>query len=282
MPYSYGQENLRQDTRVSAQRRGPGPPFPAPHRVVRRQKSRSGRINFQIVLGICLIVFSLVVVFNRRLVSNQFPVLRLFPSPQIDQTNQGTSMPLSFPVKKISSKVTAFSQGDKTQYNNENPEWSLWSTSACSGCAMAALMNAYSATLNGRPLNCGDVLEVEYRLSVYNPVNAWGLITGEPDELAATAAHFGFTGYYTQKLSLDDLIHLANAGIPSIVRIPSHVMILTGGDSQSVFLADSGGLHLAKVTRHQFLHGLPGSRLYAGQAWMAGWYIILTPNKNDT
>ena len=297
MPYSYGKENLRQDTRLSAQRRKPGPSFPAPYRVerrepispsaalygvVRRQKSRSGRINFQIVLGLCLIVFSLVVALNTVLVSHQFAVLRSFSSSQIDQTNQDISIPLSFPVKKISSKVTAFSQGDKTQYNNETPEWSLWSSSACSGCAMAALMDAYGASLNGRPLNCGDVLEAEYRLSVYNPVNAWGLIRGEPDELAQTAAQFGFTGYYRQKLSLDDLITLANAGIPSIVRIPSHILILTGGDSQNVFLADSGGLHLAKVTRYQFLHGLPGSRLYAGQAWMAGWYIILTPNTNGT
>jgi hypothetical protein len=231
------------------------------------------------VIGICLIVFSLVVVFNRRLVSDQSLVLRFFPSTQMNQKSQLTSMPvLSFPVKKIARKVTAFYQGDRTQYNNEDPEWSLWSASACSGCAMAALMDAYSATLNGRPLNCGDVLEVEYSLSVYNPINAWGLVRGEPDELAETAAHFGFTGYYTQKLSLDDLIHLANAGTPSIVRIPSHVMILTGGESQDVFLADSGGLHLSKVTRNQFLHGLPGSRLYAGESWMAGWYIILTPN----
>ena len=236
------------------------------------------------VIGIGLLVFSLVVVFNMKLLaSQQSPVVRFLPSTLMDQINQGTSLPvLSFPVKKILRKVTAFSQGDKTQYNNKDPEWSLWHYSACSGCAMAALMDAYSATLKGRPLNCGDVLEVEYRLSVYNPVNEWGLITGEPDELAQTAAQFGFTGYYTQKLSLDDLITLANAGIPSIVRIPSHVLILTGGDSQNVFLADSGGLHLAKVTRHQFLHGLPGSRLYAGQSWMAGWYIILTPNKNDT
>ena len=143
---------------------------------------------------------------------------------------------------------------------------------------MAALMDAYNATLNGRPLNCGDVLEVEYRLSVYNPNNAWGLIRGAPDELAETAGQFGFTGYYTQKLSLDDLINLANGGIPSIVRIPSHIMILTGGDSQDVFLADSGGLHLSQVTLDQFLHGLPGSRLYAGESWIAGWYIILTPN----
>ena len=293
MPYSYGQENLRQNTRVSVQRREQRPQLPPPHRVerreqrpqlppphrlVRQQKRRSGRINFQMVIGISLIVFSLLVVFNRRLVSNQSPVVRFFPSTQIDQTHQRTSMPvLSFPVKKITRKVTAFYQGDRTQYNNEDPEWPLWSASACSGCAMAALMDAYSATLNGRPLNCGDVLEVEYSLSVYNPNNGWGLIRGEPYELAETAAHFGFTGYYTQKLSLDDLINLANAGTPSIVRIPSHVMVLTGGDSQSVFLADSGGLHLAKVTRNQFLHGLPGSNRYAGQSWMAGWYIILTP-----
>jgi hypothetical protein len=171
------------------------------------------------VIGICLIVFSLVIVFNRRLISNQSPVVQFLPSTQLDQINQLTSMPaLSFPVKKISRKVIAFPQADKTQYNNEDPEWSLWSNSACSGCAMAALMDAYSATLNGRPLNCGDVLEVEYRLSVYNPNNSWGLITG--------------------------------------------------------------GLHLSQVTRNQFLHGLPGSSLYAGESWMAGWYIILTPNKN--
>ncbi len=229
MPYSYGQENLRQNPRVSVQPkepgplvpphrvewREPGPPVPPPHRVVRQRKSRSGRSNLQMIIGIGLIVFSLVVVFNMRLLSDQSLVLRLLPSTQMDQTNQLTSLPgLSFPVKKIIRKVTAFSQGDKTQYNNKDPEWSLWHYSACSGCAMAALMDAYSATLKGRPLNCGDVLEVEYRLSVYNPVNAWGLITGEPDELAATAAQFGFTGHYTQKLSLDDLIHLANAGIP--------------------------------------------------------------------
>jgi hypothetical protein len=282
MPHPYGKENVRQHTRISAQWRKPGSPLSVPHREVRRQKSRSGQRHFQMIFGLCLMVFSLVVVVNRILVSNQVPVLWFSPSPQTNQTHLGTSMLLSVPLKKISRNVPAFSQGDKTQYNNENPQWSQWSYSACSGCAMAALMDAYSATLNGKPLNCGDVLEVEYRLSVYTPVNSWGLIRGEPDELAKTAAQFGFTGYYTQKLSLDDLITLANAGIPSIVRIPTHVMILTGGDSQHVFLVDSGGLHLSKVTRNQFLHGLPGSRLYAGQSWIAGWYIILTPNKNDT
>lgn len=232
------------------------------------------------ILGVCLIVFSLTVVSVKILASNPFSGLRSFSYSQLEQANQAISLPLSFPVTQISRNVAALWEGDRRQYNNEKPEWSLWSYSSCSGCAMAALMDAYGATLHGRPLNCGDVLEAEYRLSVYNPVNEWGLVTGQPDELAETAAQFGFTGYYTQKLSLDDLITLANAGVPSIVRIPTHLMILTGGDSQHVFLADSGGLHLSKVTRQQFLNGLPGSRLYAGQSWMAGWYIILTPNKN--
>jgi hypothetical protein len=299
MPYSYGEENIRPYTRASAPRREPGPsvpipvpqqrkrrelpsPVPVPQQRVRRQKNPSKRIRLHMVLGIGLIIFSLLVILHGVLVSNQFPRLQFLPPSQINQTNQGSSLPLLFPVQKISRSVTAFSQADKTQYNNENPQWSQWSYSACSGCAMAALMDAYGANLNGKPLNCGDVLEVEYRLSVYNPVHAWGLQRGVPDELAKTAAQFGFTGYSTQKLSLDDLITLANAGIPSIVRIPSHIMILTGGDSQHIFLADSGGLHLSQVDRTQFLHGLPGSKLYAGQSWMEGWYIILTPNKQNT
>lgn len=292
MPNAYGKENRRQYAGVSTQRREPGPqrsrwrespaPLPVPRRSVRRQQRPSERRRMQMLLGICLIVCSLLFFLQRVLVSNQFPPLQMLSSSQLDQGNQGPSLPVGFPVQKTSRSVTAFSQADRTQYNNENPQWSLWSYSACSGCAMAALMDAYGAKLNGKPLNCGDVLEVEHRLSVYNPVNEWGLQRGAPDELAKTAAQFGFTGYSTQKFSLDDLITLANAGTPSIVRIPTHIMILTGGDSQYVFLADSGGLHLSHVTRTQFLHGLPGTRLYAGQSWMAGWYIILTTNKQLT
>src|SRR5947207_1339777 len=110
MPYSYGQENLRQNTRVSVQREESVLPS---HRVVRRQKSRSGRINLQMVIGIGLLVFSLVVVFNMKLLaSQQSPVVRFLPSTLMDQINQGSSLPgLSFPVKKILRKVTAFSQG---------------------------------------------------------------------------------------------------------------------------------------------------------------------------
>ena len=310
MPYSYRKENVQQ-ARVSVRQReleqpspvpqrrkrqellaaspvlqrrqAPISPLPAPSRKVRRKKRPLERTRLQMMFGIGLILFSLLIILNRVFASSQLPSLLLWSSSQVAQTGQNQPIPVSvhFPVQRISNSVTAFAQADKKQYNNENPQWSQWSYSACSGCAMAALMDAYGASIHGKPLNCGDVLEVEKRLSVYNPVNEWGLVRGVPNELATTAAQFGFTGYYSQKLSLDDLISLANAGIPSIIRIPTHVMILTGGDSQHVYLGDSGGLHLSQVTRSQFLHGLPGSRLYAGQSWMEGWYIILTPNKSN-
>ena len=146
---------------------------------------------------------------------------------------------------------------------------------------MAALMDAYGAQKNGKPLNCGDVLEVEYKLGVYDPGKSptqnWGLLPPGQQNLSKTAAQFGFASDYSKNVSLDDLINLANSGTPSIIGIPTHVMIIKGGDSKNIMLADSGGLHLAIVTRDQFLHGLPGTRLYAGQAWIPGWYFTLKP-----
>lgn len=181
-----------------------------------------------------------------------------------------------------SERVVVHYQGNREEYNNVTPEWYVWSYTACSGCALAALLDAYGAQINGKPLNCGDVLEVEYKLGVYDPgttpTNGQGLLPPGQIGLDKTAAHFGFASDYSKKVSLDDLIAMANAGTPSIIGIPTHVMVLTGGDSKYVKLVDSGGLRLTTVTRDQFLHGLPGTRIYAGQAWIPGWYFTLKPN----
>lgn len=198
----------------------------------------------------------------------------------MQQLNQGQSTQQS-PTLNASERISVHRQSNRAEYNNDNPEWQLWSYSACSGCAMAALMDAYGAQKNGKPLNCGDVLEVEYNLGVYDPGTSptrnWGLLPPGQQNLAKTAAQFGFASDYSKKVSLDDLINLANSGTPSIIGIATHVMIITGGDSEQVMLTDSGGLHLTTVTRDQFLHGLPGTRLYAGQAWIPGWYFTLKP-----
>jgi hypothetical protein len=199
----------------------------------------------------------------------------------VQQLNQAQSTQQSQTLN-ASARVSVHHQSNRAEYNNDNPEWQLWSYSACSGCAMAALMDAYGAKKNGKPLNCGDVLEVEYKLGLYDPgtsptQNRGLLPPGQPG-LARTAAQFGFSADFSKNLSLDDLIKLANSGTPSIVGFPTHVMILKGGDSNDIFLADSGGLHLTIVTRDQFLYGLPGKRLYAGEAWINGWYITIKPN----
>ena len=234
--------------------------------------------RLQTWITVLFVVFTFIILINGVLaiVSHQSPV----PVVLVQQLSQGQSTLQSQPAN-ASARVTVHRQSNRAEYNNDNPEWQLWSYSACSGCAMAALMDAYGAKKNGKPLNCGDVLEVEYKLGVYDPgtsrTQSRGLLPPGQQGLARTAAQFGFAADFSKNLSLDDLINLANSGTPSIISIPTHVMIITGGDSSHIMLADSGGLHLTTVTRDQFLNGLPGTRLYAGQAWIPGWYFTLKP-----
>jgi hypothetical protein len=229
-------------------------------------------------LTFLLLGFTFVIVVNSAwaIVTHQSLTTIVFTQ----QLNQ-SQLAQSSSVLNTSERISVHRQSNRAEYNNDNPEWQLWSYSACSGCAMAALMDAYGAQQNGKPLNCGDVLEVEYKLGVYDPGTSptqnWGLLPPGQQNLAKLAAQFGFASDYSKNVSLDDLINLANSGTPSIIGIPTHVMIITGGDSGHVMLADSGGLHLTSVTRDQFLHGLPGARLYAGQAWIPGWYFTLKP-----
>ena len=226
-----------------------------------------------------LIGFTFVIVLNSTIaLFTHQPLTTIVLTQQLTQAQLAQqSQPLT-----ASERVTVHHQANRAEYNNNNPEWQVWSYSACSGCALAALMDAYGAQKNGKPLNCGDVLEVEYKLGVYDPgttpTNSRGLLPPGQIGLDKTAAYFGFASDYSKNVSLDDLIAMANSGTPSIISIPTHVMIITGGDSKNVKLADSGGLRLTTVTREQFLHGLPGTRLYAGEAWIPGWYFTLKPN----
>jgi hypothetical protein len=236
------------------------------------------RLKTRIAVLCVVVAFALAIVGNGVLmiVSNQSPISIVL----LQQLNQAQS-PQQPQTLSASARVSVHRQSNRAEYNNDYPEWQLWSYSACSGCAMAALMDAYGAQKNGKPLNCGDVLEVEYNLGVYDPgaspTRNRGLLPPGQEGLARTAAQFGFTGDYSKNLTLDDLIKLANSGTPSIIGFPTHVMVLKGGDSNNVLLADSGGLHLTMVTREQFLQGLPGTRLYAGQAWLSGWYFTIKP-----
>ncbi|MGZ3611931.1 MAG: hypothetical protein ACXWOL_18130 [Ktedonobacteraceae bacterium] len=230
------------------------------------------------MIVLCMLALSIIVVKGAWvIVSHQSLVSLVF----LQEVNQAQLKQQAQPLTP-SERVNVHHQANRAEYNNGTPEWQVWSYSACSGCALAALMDSYGAQKDGKPLNCGDVLEVEYKLGVYDPgttpTNSRGLLPPGQIGLDKTAAYFGFASDYSKNVSLDDLIAMANSGTPSIISIPTHVMIITGGDSKYVKLADSGGLRLTTVTREQFLHGLPGTRLYAGEAWIPGWYFTLKPN----
>jgi hypothetical protein len=230
------------------------------------------------MIVLCMLALCVIFVKGVWLIVSHQSLVSLVFMQEVNQAQLKQQAQLLTP----SERVTVHHQANRAEYNNDTPEWQVWSYSACSGCALAALMDAYGAQKNGKPLNCGDVLEVEYKLGVYDPgttpTNSRGLLPPGQIGLDKTAAYFGFASDYSKNVSLDDLIAMANSGIPSIISIPTHVMIITGGDSKYVKLADSGGLRLTTVTRDQFLHGLPGTRLYAGEAWIPGWYFTLKPN----
>ena len=230
------------------------------------------------MIVLCMLALSVIVVKGAWLIVSHQSLVSLVFLQEVNQAQLKQQAQLLTP----SERVTVHHQADRAEYSNDAPEWQVWSYSACSGCALAALMDAYGAQKNGKPLNCGDVLEVEYKLGVYDPgttpTNSRGLLPPGQIGLDKTVAYFGFASDYSKNVSLDDLIAMANSGTPSIISIPTHVMIITGGDSKYVKLADSGGLRLTTVSRDQFLHGLPGTRLYAGEAWIPGWYFTLKPN----
>jgi predicted double-glycine peptidase len=72
-------------------------------------------------------------------------------------------------------------------------------------------------------------------------------------------------------LSLDQIITIANNGKPVIVSFPpdkyagGHLLVVTGGNSTTVYLADSSLWNRHTLSRTQFLH------------WWEGFYAIVTP-----
>src|SRR6266853_1192816 len=86
-----------------------------------------------------------------------------------------------------------------------------------------------------------------------------------------TAAQFGFKTTWGHNLSLDQVIDIANHGRPVIVSFPpdryagGHLLVVTGGDANYVYLADSSLWNRHSLSRNQFLQ------------WWEGFSAIVTP-----
>jgi len=175
---------------------------------------------------------------------------------------------LNTPVKttqtsnvQASQNLMRLSQLDPAQYNSTQ-EFQLWAYSACSTAAMTEVFDSY-----GRHYRITDVLKVEAQIGEITPQS--GLL--EDIGIQRTAARFGFKTAWGHNLSLDQIISIANAGKPVIVSFPpdryagGHLLVVTGGNSNIVKLADSSLWNRKVLSRAQFLN------------WWEGFYAIVTP-----
>jgi hypothetical protein len=166
------------------------------------------------------------------------------------------------PQYNASQNLVRLGQVDPGQYNSTQ-EFNLWAYSACSTAALTEVINAY-----GHHYRITDILKVEAQIGEITP--QLGLV--EEVGIQRTATQFGFKTSWGHALSLDQVITIANHGRPVIVSFPpdryagGHLLVVTGGDSNYVYLADSSLYNRHSLSRAQFLN------------WWEGFSAILTPN----
>jgi hypothetical protein len=175
------------------------------------------------------------------------------PAPQQNQAPD--------PISRVSQNVVRISQLDPAQYSSTQ-EYNLWAYSACSTASMTVVINAY-----GHHYKITDILKVVSQLGDITP--ALGLL--RDSGIADTVAKFGFNTNWGYTRTLDQIITIANTGKPVIVSFPpnkytgGHLVVVTGGNSTSVFLADSSLYDRHSISHQQFMQ------------WWGGFSAIVTP-----
>lgn len=191
-------------------------------------------------------------------------------SRQMQQGQQATATPTRQKVGvpsiqgshgNASQRLVRLSQLDCSQYASQS-ECTTWAYSACSTAAITEVINSY-----GYHFRITDILQQETATNAITPQN--GLLDDQGIE--RTAQRFGFTTDWGYTSTLDQVIATANTGTPVIVGWPpakydgGHLVVVTGGDSTSVKLADSSRYNRQTLSRTQFLR------------WWAGYSAILKP-----
>lgn len=184
----------------------------------------------------------------------------LISLPWFNQMTSANS-PKPQPASQASQNLVRISQLDTAQYASSQ-EYNLWAYSACSSAALTEVINAY-----GHDYRVTDILKVEAQIGEITPQH--GLL--EDVGIQRTATQFGFKTTWGYNLSLDQIIAIANNGTPVIVSFPpdryagGHLLVVTGGNSDYVYLADSSLWNRHSLSRAQFLN------------WWEGFYAIVTP-----
>jgi hypothetical protein len=185
--------------------------------------------------------------------------LTFFGSTQFNTNDIQTAAHVT--ALNASQGLVRISQLDPAQYSS-NAEWNTWAYSACSTAAMTEVFDAY-----GRHYHITDVLAVEAQIGAITP--QMGLL--DPSGIQQTATQFGFKTNWGNSWTLDQVISTANSGKPVIVGFPpdryagGHLLVVIGGDSTYVYLADSSLWNHRALTHSQFLQ------------WWAGYAAVVTP-----
>jgi hypothetical protein len=173
-------------------------------------------------------------------------------------SSQGQNAPR---VYGASAALVRLSQLDPAQYDS-SAQYNTWAQSTCSTTSMTEVLNAY-----GHHYRISDILKVEAGLGEITP--QLGLV--ESVGIQRTVAQFGFKTTWGTNYTLDQVIGIANQGRPVIVDFPpykyagGHLLVVTGGNANYVYLADSSIFNRRVLTHAQFLQ------------WWAGFAAVVTP-----
>jgi hypothetical protein len=165
-------------------------------------------------------------------------------------TNSTKSAADPFAILAGASKaLVRVNQLDPAQYASSQ-QYNDWAYSTCSAASMTEVINSY-----GYHYRLADILSVEAGLHEITP--DLGLL--EPTGIDKTLAKFGFKTIHEDGQPLDKIMQIANQGRPVIVDFPpsrwegGHILVMRGGTSQNVYLADSSRLNMQIMARPTFL-----------------------------
>ena len=205
-------------------------------------------------LGVFLLLLSLFVilysvrahVLSPSLVSSEPATLSSFSAPVSAPAAANTSL---LGTSGASKALLRINQLDPSQYASQQ-DYNTWAYSTCSAASMTEVINAY-----GHHYRIADILKVEAGLSEITP--DLGLL--EPKGIDRTVAKFGFKTMWFNNPSLDQVIAFASRGHPVIVSFPpsrwpgGHLLVVRGGDNNTVLLADSSSLNMQAMSHSTFM-----------------------------
>jgi len=216
-------------------------------------------------LGVVLLAFLICGVYTLTQVVPDSALILANALPgttQAQASSQTSNTSAKVMLYGASKALVRISQVDPNSYSSQQ-EYNTWWPSACSAASMTEIINSY-----GHSYKLSDILTVESGLGEITP--DLGLV--EPSGIAKTVAKYNFSANYLNNPSLDDVTKAANNGTPVIVSFPpsrwagGHILVVIGGDSNYVYLADSSRLNMRAMTHAIFMK------------YWAGFAVIVTPN----